>query len=130
MTDTYGPNTVAVQAVLDHIPTLTLDKLDRLAKARYAAQSPAQSAVRDAAWCAAREAAREARSAVWPARQAAWYAVWEALHAARPGALSAAWLAIADIVMAVLVRDLISPEHFAVLVKPWLDAGLPAVWAE
>ena len=52
------------------------------------------------------DAARDA------ARDAAWDAAWSA-------AWSAAWCAAWDVVVALVVRDLITPEQFDVLYGPW-----------
>ena len=57
----------------------------------------------DAAWDAAWDAARDA------ARDEAWYAAWDA-----------AWYAA----RALVVRDLIKPAEYAILVRPFVDAGL------
>jgi hypothetical protein len=38
--------------------------------------------------------------------------------------LAAAWDAAADAAVALALRDLISPEHFALLVAPFVDTGL------
>jgi hypothetical protein len=51
-------------------------------------------------------------------------AAWDAA-AVRDAAWVAAWYAAA----ALVVRDLISPEHFAILVQPFVDAGL-GEWVE
>ena len=82
MTDKYGPNTPAVEALLARVLTLTPDEADRLGAARDAAGD----AARGAAWDAARVAA---------------------------------W--------ALVVRDLISPEHFAALTGPWVSV-VGATW--
>ena len=60
-----------------------------------------------------------AGSAAWDAaRDAAWYA-------ARYAARSAAWSAAG----ALVVRDLLAPEHFDILTKPWRDVIGPT-WDE
>ena len=43
----------------------------------------------------------------------------ERLRAARSAAWGAAWRAAADAVVALVVRDLITPEQFDVLYGPW-----------
>ena len=48
----YGPNAEAVQAIIDRIPTLTEDEVNRL----EAAWGADWDAARDAAWDAARDA--------------------------------------------------------------------------
>ena len=65
-------------------------------------------------WTAARTAARDA------ARAAAWTAAWAAARdAARDAAWTAAWTA-----EALVVRDLITPEQFDILVAPMRAAGI------
>ena len=88
--EALGPQGREVAALLERIWDLTPEEASAL------------RAARDAAWGAAREAAGEA------ARDAAWYA---ALNAARD--------AVLDVVMAVLVRDLITPEQYDTLTGPW-----------
>ena len=60
----FGPNGLAVVAVIDRARTLTADELDRLDAARNAAPPAAWNAARAAAWDAARNAAR---AAAWTA---------------------------------------------------------------
>jgi hypothetical protein len=107
-----GPNGEAVAGFIEQARRLTPDQVGRLAAAWYAARD----AARAAAWYAARDAAR---AAAWGA---AWYAAWDAVGDA---AGAAAWAAARDATLALMVRDLISPEHFDLLTKPWRDAGLP-----
>ena len=95
-TDKYGPNTEAVQQILDQIRDATPEQIEALRTARDAA--------RDAAWYAAWYAARDA----------AWAAAW---YAARDAAWDAAWDAV--------VWDLASPEgpftieHRDLLIAPY-----------
>jgi hypothetical protein len=89
----FGPNGQAVVAIIDRAGRLTDDEARRLAAARVAAGEAAWWAVAQAL-DAARVAAREA------ARDAAWDATWAAT-------------------LAELVRDLITPEQYDLLMGPW-----------
>ena len=86
--------------------------------ARYAARDAARYAARDAARYAARDAAGDA---AWDAaRDAAGDAARDAAgDAARDAAGDAAWHAARDAAYALLVRDLISTEHYDTLTLPW-----------
>ena len=85
-----GPNGEVVEAHIEKCKTVTPEQVDRL------------NAAVDAAW-----------GAVWnAARDAAWDAVW---NAARTAARDAA----GNSALALLVRDLITPEQFDVLYGPW-----------
>lgn len=103
----YGTNTAQVEAYLNLLPTLTDAQW---AAARAAARVTALGAARDTARAAARAAARSAgRDA---AQAAAWYAAWADARAAARGA------------EALVVRDLISDEHFDILTAPMRAAGI------
>ena len=82
-----------------------------------AAWAAAGDAARDAAWAAARAAARDAARAAArdAARDAARAAAWDAARAAAWDAARAA----AGAVLAIVTRDLISPEKFNALMRPW-----------
>ena len=88
-----GPQGREVVAIIDRVRMLTTDELRQL----------------DAAWGAAWGAARDA------ARDAAWGAAW---IAARNSA-SAAWDAARVAALATLVRDLITPKQYDLLMAPW-----------
>ena len=91
-----GPQGEQVAAVIERAGRLTAEEVRRLDAAWNAAWNAAQDAARDAARNAARNAA-------W---DAAWNAAWNAL--------------------ALLTRDLISQEHYDMLIGPWRDViGLP-----
>ena len=98
--EALGPQGEQVAALIERARALTADEVGGL------------SAARDAAWAAARNAARAA------ARNAARNA---ARDAARAAARDAAWAAARDAILAVLARDLISPEQFDVLYGPWRE---------
>ena len=89
-----GPNGEVVEAHIEKCKTVTPEQVDRL------------NAAVDAAWGAVWNAARDA------AVDAAWDAVW---NAARTAARDAA----GNSALALLVRDLITPEQFDVLYGPW-----------
>lgn len=101
-----GPNGREVAALIERAGRLTDTEVQALEAARGAAWEAAREAAREAAWSAARGAAREA----------AWSA---ASDAASDAARRAAWDAASDAVLALMVKDLISDEQFAALMKPW-----------
>ena len=101
-----GPQGREVAAIIDRTRMLTTDGLRQLDAARDAARGAARDAARDAAWVAARDAARVA------ARGAAWCAAWDA-------AWGAARDAARDATLATLVRDLITPKQYDLLMAPW-----------
>ena len=138
--EAFGPQGEALIAYLTLLPTLTQTQWDAVARdaARDAARKAAWRAARDAAWSAARSAAwstawsaawSTAWSAAWDAarstaRSAAWSAAWDAARdAARSAAQAAAWSADGA-AEAIIVRDLISDEHFRVLTAPMRAAGV------
>ena len=93
-----GPQGREVAAIIDRVRMLTTDELRQLDAARGAAW--------DAAWGAAWDAARDA---AWGAARAA---AWDA-------ARDAAWDAARDAALATLVRDLITPKQYDLLMAPW-----------
>ena len=93
-----GPNGEAVADLIESVRRLTADKIRGLDAALAAAW--------DAAWVAARAAARAA------ALDAALDAAWDA-------ALDAAWVAARAATLALVVKDLITPEQFDLLYGPW-----------
>ena len=99
----FGPNGEAVAAFIARVAAMTADEAKRLGAARGAARGASHAASHDAAWGAAQGAAR---GAAWGAAQGA----------ARGAARGAAG--------ATLVRDLITPERYDILVRPFVDAGL------
>ena len=112
--EVFGPNGGAVVAAIERASRMTLDEVKRLGAAWDAALDAARDAARDAAWDAARDAAWGA------ARDAARDAAWDA---ARDAAWDAAWAAA----LALTTRDLITPDHFDTLTKPWCDV-IGATW--
>ena len=94
-----GPNGEAVAAFIERCRTLTLEQARKLAAAWAATWDAAGAAAWDVAESAARAAA------------------WDA-------AGDAAWDVAGDVAGAILVRDRITPEQYAILVRPFVDAGL------
>ena len=115
----YGPNTEAVQSIIDRIPTLTEDECKQLTAAWEAAYDAAWEAAYGATWGAA--------------RVAAWYAAWDtARDAAYGAAIDAAWGAARDAVLATVTYDLATidgPYTIAqrdLLLAPWVSVcGMP-----
>jgi hypothetical protein len=123
-----GPNGREVAALIDRAGRLTPAEAEALAAARDAAwdaaRNAAWAAAWDAAWAAARHAAWVAARSVASdaaryaardaARDAAWEAAWDA-------ACDAAWDAAGNAATALVVRNLITLEHFDTLYGPWRD---------
>ena len=121
-----GPNGKDIAALIERAKRLTDTDVQRLYAARDAAGYAARGAARDAARGGARQAARYAAwgaaryAAGDAARDAAWYAArGAAWGAARYAARGAARGAARDAAGALVVRDLITPEQFAILYGPW-----------
>ena len=104
--EALGPQGVHVAALIDRTRSLTADEADRLAAAWDAAWSAARDAIRGTAWDTTRDAAwSAARDAIWGAtRDTTWAAVR---------------LTVRDSTRALVVRDLISTEHYDTLTAPW-----------
>ena len=101
----FGPQGAYVAALLERIADLTQGEIERLNAAWVAAWDAARDAAWDAAWNAARDAARDA---AWDAtRDAAW---------------KAARASTRDAVLALLTRDVLAPEHYETLTRPWRTA--------
>lgn len=114
----FGPNGADIARIIEKCAFLTDDQAVELFAAgtpggnaaRNAAWDAAESSARNAAWSAARNAAR---NAAWDAaRNVAWDAAWGVVWSA---ARNAAWGAI----LALIVKDRISEEHFNILYEPW-----------
>jgi hypothetical protein len=142
----FGPNGEAVLALIERARNITPTEASGLIAAWDAAWDAAWRASRnaarsaawdaewdafdyaawDAAWRASRHAAWDAawRASRNAARSAAWDAAWDAAwRAARNASRSAAWNAVrdaaGDAAAAMVVKDLIIPEHFDALYSPW-----------
>ncbi len=99
----YGPNTAEVDAYLALLPRLTDEQREASLEARW-----------DASWDPEWHAATAA--ALVAAESAERYTGW---WAAAPASWSASWAA-----MALVVRDLITPEQFDILTAPMRAAGI------
>ena len=97
-----GPQGREVAAIIDRVRMLTTDELRQL----DAAWAAAWAAARDAAWAAAWDAVRDA--ALDAVRDAVRDAALDAVR-------DAAWAAA----LATLVRDLITPKQYDLLIAPW-----------
>lgn len=104
--EALGPQGAEIVALVERCKSLTHDESVRLAAARNTASN--------AAWVAAWDVVRNTASAA--ARHAAWDA---ASDAAWDTASVASWDAARDAVWALVVRDLISTEHYDTLTMPW-----------
>ena len=113
-----GPQGREVAAIIDRARMLTTAELRQLGAAWGAAWVAAWGAARGAARNAARNAAR---GAAWDAaRGAAWGVAWDAARNAAWGVpWCAAWDAARDAALATLVRDLITPKQYDLLMAPW-----------
>lgn len=109
---TFGPNWSDVVRLVREAATLTPGRA-RMIQVVQVDQDAARVAAQDAARVAAQVATRNA------ARDAAQDAAWDAAQdATRNAAQGAAW----DAALAVVVSDLISKEHFDLLMGPWRAA--------
>jgi hypothetical protein len=108
--EALGPHGQEIAALIERCRTLTYEEGENLDAAWYAAWY--------AAWDAARDAARDA---AWDAaRGAAWDAAWDAARdAARGAAWDAARGAARHAALALIAKDLITPEQFDFLYAPW-----------
>ena len=131
----YGPNTEAVQAIIDRISTLTEDECKQLTAIWDAAWGAGWNATRYAAWGAGRSAAWGAgwNATRYAAMGAAWGAARDAAWDAPIGASrDAAWYASRDAVLATVTYDLATddgPYTIAqrdLLLAPWVSVcGMP-----
>jgi hypothetical protein len=107
-TDEFGPQGEHVIALIGRLRNLTPEEVSSFRAAAW-------DAARDAAWAAAWDATT---AAAWDATRdaatdAAWAAAWDATTAAaRDAARDAAWAAAG-----LVVRDLISTEHYDELTR-------------
>ena len=149
MTVDYGPNTVAVRALIESCRNLSGLELDRLATAMEA-RAPWWAPWRAAAMRAARDASRAASSRAIDAaekaaqaagRETAWKSAEEAVEQAGndavrrtsgsryDGTWALVWMArmtgATDAALALVVRDVITETEFAALTRAWREAGLP-----
>jgi hypothetical protein len=122
LADTFGPQWVAIVALVRRAAVLTADEAQRLAAA-HAANAAANAAARDGSGDAAGAVARDAKAA----GDAAWAVARDAKAAgvaARAAAQIAAQIAALDVAWALVMRDLIGQHGFTqvyydVLTGPW-----------
>lgn len=114
-TPQYGPNTAAVERMLERLRRAAGEELRRLAEAKAAAGVAEWEAARDAAW--------EAFWDVASSKRADQDGYWDGV--AWDGAWPSAWLAT----FAIIMGDLLSPEHIADLTGPWRETFGPT-WEE
>ena len=129
----YGPNTAAVQSIIDRIPTFTDDEITRLCAARDAAWG----ALWDAGYAAvhaAEDAARNAaRNAPWVAAEdAALGTGWTGPHGAWRDITDAGWYVARDPIYASITYDLATEDGLYtiaqrdLLLAPWVEVcGMP-----
>jgi hypothetical protein len=107
----YGPQTAEIEAIIERLRAATLEQVKALGEARHGAQNEtwgeawnaARIKVCDEEWSRACEAAHEA--------------VFEAARDNKEW--SGAWYGARDAIMAIMVRDLITPNQFDLLYAPW-----------
>ena len=104
-TQKYGPQTAEIEALIDRIRTLTPNQSEALRVAWVA-----RTVMPDASWNRALDAS--CTTALAAARDAAW-------RDARTAAGAADWNAARYAILALVVRDRITPEQFEVLYDPW-----------
>ena len=103
---TFGPNWETVVRLIRRVADMTQ------------AREAAKDAAKDASGVAAREAAKDA--SLGASRVAAWVAAWDA-------AWDSAWVATGDAASAVVVRDLITKDHYQTLTAP-IRAAIGSDW--
>ncbi|MGH3518818.1 MAG: hypothetical protein ACRDQ7_15650 [Haloechinothrix sp.] len=107
-----GPNGREVERLVQQAATVTAEQVRNLRAAYY-------SAARVAAYAAGVDATGVAYSAaVWAAAEAARKAVADVI-AAEPGGR---YSCVAYAALALVVRDVLDPQHFATLTAPWFRA--------
>ncbi len=110
----YGPQTVEIKIIIKRLRTATLEQIKSLSDARTRSRSEeswnALDAARDAAWDTEwgeelKESLDLALNEAWSASsKEVWYYAFEA---------------VCDALLALLVRDLITPDQFDALYVPW-----------
>ncbi len=109
----YGPHTAAVEAMLERLRRATGEELQALAEAKAAAGVAQWEAARDAAWEAFWDVASSKdgyQEAFWDGAGCGLYSVWLTIFA-------------------IIMGDLLSPEHRAELTGPWRETFGPT-WEE
>jgi hypothetical protein len=105
LAEVFGPNWSDVVVLIRQCASLTADQVSRVSSAWDTGRDAAQAAARDTAWDTGRDAAWAAARAA--ARDTAWAAAWDT---GRDAARAAG---------AIIVKDLITPEHFDILTAGW-----------
>lgn len=115
-TQLYGPNGAEVKALIERAKRLTPDEIRQLAAAWIeddawfaawdAAYTAAEDSVRNTAWAIASDTTR---NVIWDDKNARLSGSW---HAAMPTTAAA---------LALVVKDLVSQEHFDILYAPWRE---------
>ena len=101
--EVFGPQGAEVVEIIARVKRLTEDEARRLYEAWCACDGDA--------WLAARTAATtSARTAAWDAAWSAVYPVW-----------GTPWDTASHAALATLTKDLISEEHYNILMKPWKE---------
>lgn len=119
----FGPQGEEVAAIITQIRHLTDDEVNAFYVTWNASPDAAQDAARDAVWCVA----QEVRGTAWDAaRDAAWEAMRDSARkamgdTARDEAWDATWDAAGCALLATLTRDIITPEQYEALARPWLS---------
>jgi len=104
----FGPNTAAVQAILDRAAQLTPDEVEKIGVA-LDSDGDVMYAVEYAVWESIRDTAR------YTAWRATLREAWNAASGPPRGAVTCA--ALAEV-----TRDLISQDHYNLLMAPWRAA--------
>jgi hypothetical protein len=129
----YGAQTTEIEALIERVKTVTPEQAEALSNVSRSEES--SDAAWDALWNAGRE---DAWNEAWDSmREAIWDALWDAmratvwsaaLHTVREAlwdevweeATEMAWVVTAhDALVALLARDLITPDQFDRLYGPW-----------
>jgi hypothetical protein len=105
----YGAQTIEMEAFIDRLSTITPEQLDALSKAYNTATAARPEELWDA-WCSAELVGRDEM------REEAWSVARDAV---RTGKRNAAWYSGWYAILAILVRDLITPDQFDLLYSPW-----------
>ena len=132
----YGPNDVDVLRFLERVSNLTVVEARRLASIRAASDDPggerAERLVRRAALMAGRTEELESAQAAIRAWSKFWGVPWfgrsrrvywdRRVSVADAKAMAAAMPALIEAIGAIVVRDVLEPSDFDVLLEPWLEA--------
>jgi hypothetical protein len=116
----FGPNSAAIERMLERLGTATPEELRAVGDARRGVWRGPWGV----AWNTVKKAGRREQ---W---NAAWLAAWNASRkGGRPIVSISARFSMSGAMLAVLVRDLLPPKHFATLTAPWAKVFGPT-WEE